>query len=77
MNKKRGGFRRQLTSASLIKKQYNKHTLTGNCCLFRMWGVMATCGGVWPFRVKNGPKKNYDVSRDCTVAEGEFAVNKM
>ena len=42
-----------------------------------MWGVMATCGGVWPFRVKNGPKKNYDVSRDCTVAEGEFEVNKM
>ena len=42
-----------------------------------MWGAMATRGGVWPFRVKNGPKKNRDVSRDDTVAEGEFAVNKM
>jgi hypothetical protein len=38
---------------------------------------MATHGGVWPFRVKNGPKKNHDVSRDCTVAEGDFSINNM
>ena len=76
MNKK-GGVQKATHECIFDKKQYNKHTLTGNCCLFQMWGVMATCGGVWPFRVKNGPKKNYDVSRDCTVAEGEFAVNKM
>jgi hypothetical protein len=38
---------------------------------------MATCGGMWPFCVKNGPKKNRDVSRDGTVAEGEFMVNMM
>ena len=38
---------------------------------------MATRGDVWPYHVKNGPKKNHDVSRDCTVAEGEFAINNM
>ena len=38
---------------------------------------MATRGGVWPFPVKNGPKKNHNVSRDGTVADGEFTVNMM
>ena len=42
-----------------------------------MWGDMATRGGVWPFCVKNGPKKNSDVSRDCTEAEGEFTMNNI
>jgi hypothetical protein len=64
-------------STSLIKKQQNILKLTANCCWLWMWGVMATRGGVWPFRVKNGPKKNHYVSRDGTVAEGEFTVSKM
>jgi len=42
-----------------------------------MWGVMAARGGVWPFRVKNGPKKNRNVSRDGTVAGGEFTMHMM
>jgi hypothetical protein len=42
-----------------------------------MWGVMGACGGVWLFRVKNGPKKNHNVSRDGTVADGEFTMNMM
>ena len=35
---------------------------------------MAVCGC---FCVKNGPKKNRNVSKDCTMAEGEFEVNKI
>jgi hypothetical protein len=42
-----------------------------------MWGVMTTRGGVWPFHVKNGRKKNCEELRDGAVAEGEFTVNKM
>jgi hypothetical protein len=42
-----------------------------------MWGVMATRGGVWPFHVKNGPKKNCDVSRDGMVTEKEFTVKMI
>jgi hypothetical protein len=38
---------------------------------------MAAHGGVWLFRVKNGQKKNRNVSRDGTVADGEFTVNMM
>jgi hypothetical protein len=26
--------------------------------------IMATCGGMWLFCVKNGPKKDHNVSRD-------------
>ena len=38
---------------------------------------MTTRGGVWPFCVNNGPKKNCRASRDCPVAEGGFMVSKM
>ena len=38
---------------------------------------MATGGGVWPFCVKKGLKIYRDVSRDCTVAEGEFTMDNM
>jgi len=61
----------------LLKKKQSKHELTANCCWLQMWGVMATHGGVWPFHVKNGPKKNCNVSRNSIVAEREFTVNKM
>ena len=63
-----------------LKNKYNNKInmnllqIVDGCRGGETWSLMVMCG---LFVSKMGKRKNRIVSRDCAMAAGEFAVNKM